>query len=70
MSVSTSTDTMRRVGDLSALLDTITFPAARDDLLLHAIASHATPSLIGDLRSLAPSRFADAAAVREALAGL
>ncbi|PSL36814.1 uncharacterized protein DUF2795 [Labedella gwakjiensis] len=63
-------DSMRRLGDLAAVLDTITFPAAREDLLLHAIASHATPTLIGDLRALAESWFEDAADVREALSRL
>jgi hypothetical protein len=61
------TGTMYAPTELAGVLDTIPFPAAREDLLLHAIAAHATPGLIGDLRSLVPSRFADADEVRRAL---
>lgn len=63
-------DTIHRPTELVAVLSTITFPAAREDLLLHAIATHATPGLIGELRSLAPSRFEDATDVRRALDSL
>jgi hypothetical protein len=61
------TGTMYAPTELTGVLETIPFPAAREDLLLHAIAAHATPRLIGDLRSLVPSRFEDADAVRRAL---
>ena len=59
--------TMKRSGDLRMVLDTMTFPAAREDLLLHAIANHATPGLIGELRALEESTFPDAGAVRAAI---
>jgi hypothetical protein len=63
-------DTARRAGDLASVLDTIAFPVAREDLLLHALACHATPTLLDELRSLTPTRFADADAVRDSLASL
>lgn len=63
-------DTMHRSADLDTLLGRISFPAAREDLLLQAIATHATPSLIGDIRSLPQSRFANETAVRHAIADL
>lgn len=59
--------TMRDLDDLRQFADGIAFPAARSDLLLQAIVTHATPRLIGELRSLPDAVFADAAAVLDAL---
>jgi len=52
---------------LSTVLDAVEFPAARGDLLLHAISTHASPALIGEIRSLPDVRFRDAEAVRDAI---
>jgi hypothetical protein len=61
--------TMRDLDDLRQFAGGIAFPAARSDLLLQAIVTHATPRLIGELRSLPDMVFADAAAVLDAVPG-
>jgi hypothetical protein len=60
-------DTVRDLDDPSAFVAGIAFPAGRADLLLHAIVTHATPRLIGELRSLPDVVFTDASAVIDAL---
>ncbi|RWZ64272.1 DUF2795 domain-containing protein [Labedella populi] len=61
------TETTRYLDDIAVFARGIAFPAARSDLLLQAILAHATPRLIGELRSLPDSVFADADALRGAL---
>jgi hypothetical protein len=63
-------DTVRDLDDASAFVTGIAFPAARADLLLHAIVTHATPRLIGELRALPDVVFSDAAAVIDSLHGV
>ncbi len=63
------TDLVRDLDDATLFVRSVSFPAARDDLLLQAIVTHATPRLIGTLRSLPETIFPDAESVVAALAG-
>ena len=63
------TATVRDLDDASTFVAGIAFPAARADLLLHAIVTHATPRFIGELRALPDVVFPDADAVIDALHG-
>jgi hypothetical protein len=63
-------DTVRDLDDAPTFLAGIAFPAARADLLLHAIVTHATPRFIGELRALPDVVFADADEVVDALHGM
>jgi hypothetical protein len=60
-------ETLDERGGVTLLLQGVAFPAGRDDLLLHAIASHAVPSVIEALRALPPFVYEDADSVRAAL---
>lgn len=62
-----SSNTQPGVDDVALFASGIAFPADRSDLLLQAIVSHATPRLIGELRSLPDAVYADADALVEAL---
>lgn len=55
--------TAHDIDDVLRVMATVPFPAHRDDLLLHAIASHATPAVIGTVRGLPGVTYADAAEV-------
>jgi hypothetical protein len=63
-------DTMRDRDAASRFVAGIAFPAARADLLLHAIVTHSTPRLIGELRALPDVVFTDADSVVDALHGM